>query len=182
GLSTVHGIVKQSNGHIWVDSQINQGTKFTILLPKAEIETIDRQEPTNEPSPQSAKTILLVEDEDMIRDLAQRTLLKDGYLVLEAKNGQEALDIFNEYSGTIDLLLTDIVMPGKIAGDKLAKIITSLRPETKILYISGHPKDIRLTQNFITQNSAFLQKPFTPSKLAHKVREVLDIKVSPTSA
>ncbi|MCB0169086.1 MAG: response regulator [Anaerolineae bacterium] len=182
GLSTVHGIIKQSNGHIWVDSQINQGTKFTILLPKAEIETIDRQEPTNEPSPQSAKTILLVEDEDMIRDLAQRTLLKDGYLVLEAKNGQEALDIFNEYSGTIDLLLTDIVMPGKIAGDKLAKIITSLRPETKILYISGHPKDIRLTQNFITQNSAFLQKPFTPSKLAHKVREVLDIKVSPTSA
>ncbi|MCB9101935.1 MAG: response regulator [Anaerolineales bacterium] len=182
GLSTVHGIIKQSNGHIWVNSELNQGTKFTIFLPKAEMEVSDLPEPIHLQSNQSSKTILLVEDEDMIRDLAQRTLLKDGYVVLEARNGQEALDVFNEYSGTIDLLLTDIVMPGKIAGDKLAKIIEALRPETKILYISGHPKDIRLVQNFITQNSAFLQKPFTPTMLAHKVREVLDAKVSPTNA
>ncbi|MCB0166126.1 MAG: response regulator, partial [Anaerolineae bacterium] len=180
GLSTVHGIIKQSNGHIGVESQLNQGTKFTIFLPKAEMEIAHLIESTHWPSNQSTKTILLVEDEDMIRDLAQRTLLKHGYLVLEAKNGQEALDVFNEYSGTIDLLLTDIVMPGRIAGDKLAQIVMSLHPDIKVLYISGHPKDIRLTQNFITQNSAFLQKPFTPTMLAHKVQDVLDTKLSST--
>ncbi|MCB0211033.1 MAG: response regulator [Anaerolineae bacterium] len=173
GLATVHGIIKQSNGHICVDSYLNRGSLFTIYLPKAEASELEIKTmviPQTEPG---FETILLVEDEDMIRDLARRTLSKSGYVVLEAKNGHEALEVSNQYAGQIHLLLTDVIMPGKMPGDQLAESIVALRPNTKVLYISGHTKDIISTQDIMKQNSDFLQKPFTPNTLIHKVREVL---------
>lgn len=174
GLATVHGIVKQSNGHIRVDSQPNEGTTFKIYLPTAEADKAERQKtPVIRPADQGTETILLVEDETMIRDLARRALTKNGYNVLEANSGHEALEVSKQHIGSIDLLLTDIIMPGQIHGDQLAKAITILRPDLKILFISGHTKDVKSTQEIINQRSNFLQKPFTPSSLVNKVREVL---------
>ena len=174
GLATVHGIVKQSNGHIWVGSSANKGTTFKIYLPKVKADELKTQKNTATLQPkQNSQTILLVEDEPMIRDLARRTLLRSGYIVLEARNSQEALEVSKQYEGQIHLLLTDIIMPGKIPGDKLAKSIFASRPYIKILYISGHTRDILSTQDIVNQNFCFLQKPFTPTTLVHKVREVL---------
>ena len=173
GLATVHGIIKQSNGHICVDSYPQKGTLFTIYLPKAEAAELEVKTIVIPQAEQGTETILLVEDEDMIRDLARRTLAKSGYIVLEAKNGYEAIEVSNQHLGQIHLLLTDVIMPGKLPGDQLAKSIVALRPDIKILYISGHTKDIISPQDIMNHNSGFLQKPFTPNTLVHKVREVL---------
>jgi CheY-like chemotaxis protein len=175
GLATVHGIINQSDGHIWVYSEPGQGTAFKIYLP--EIET-DKQ--THRPPEKSAgstrgfESILLVEDENMVRDLAHRVLLDDGYSVLVTRNGVEALRICEQHPGPIHLLVTDVVMPGGLSGRELADRLTSLRPEMKVLYMSGYPDKAIVHHGVLEPGIAFLDKPFTPTALTQKVREVLD--------
>jgi DNA-binding NtrC family response regulator len=116
----------------------------------------------------------LVEDESLVRELAHRTLLNEGYLVLEASHGEEALRVAHDYEGAIELLVTDVVMPGGMSGRQLVEQLTPLRRELKVLYMSGYTDDAVVRYGVVTDGIAFLQKPFTPSSLAGKVREVLD--------
>jgi DNA-binding response OmpR family regulator/nitrogen-specific signal transduction histidine kinase len=184
GLATVYGIVQQSQGYIEVSSQPEQGTTFQIYLPRSEqdIELADQEQTPTDESQQGTETILLVEDEDLVRELARYTLLQDGYNVLEAGHGQEALKFCEQYSDPIHLLLTDVVMPGGLSGHDLAEQLALKNPNLKVLYMSGYV-DETIAQRGMTLNSdvAFLQKPFSPIDLSHKVREVLDTQVGPTT-
>jgi PAS domain S-box-containing protein len=172
GLSTVYGIVKQSRGFIFVDSEIGRGTAFTVYLP---LTTADREERLNRPQPtgpaSGRETVLLVEDERMVRDLAKQVLIRHGYQVLTAENGQHALEVSREFHGNIDLLVTDIVMAG-MSGPDLARRLESTNRVTSVLYMSGYAGDAVLGTG--ESGVAFLQKPFTPAALTQKVREVLD--------
>jgi two-component system, cell cycle sensor histidine kinase and response regulator CckA len=174
GLSTVYGIVKQSGGYIWVTSKLGEGTTFEIYLPLV-TEEAETNEPRKLPSKQSqaTETILVTEDEEVVRKLVRAILEMDGYKVLEARNGVEALSIADEYKDTIHLLITDMVMP-QMNGNELAERIASSRPEIRMLYMSGYT-DPEVIGNNISENSApFMQKPFTAEVLERKVREVLD--------
>lgn len=174
GLATVHGIVKQSGGHIWVYSEQNQGTTFKVYIPRTgQTETLDHSSQTTADIHLETGTILLVEDEDMVRDLAYRILLKGGYTVLQAGNGPEAIDIANQHTGQIDLLLTDVIMPGGMNGQTLAQRIILKQPGMKVLFMSGYTDDAIVHHGVLDSGTAFLQKPFTPHFLLQKVREVL---------
>lgn len=177
GLATVHGIVKQSGGAIQVASEPGRGTIFHIFLPQVE----DSLSP---PLPETAhlaivqgsETILLVEDEDEVRTLTAFVLQSWGYQVLTASDGKEAIQIVGQFHDPIHLLLTDVVMP-EIGGRQLAEIILRTRPDTKILFLSGYTDDAIVRHGVSQAEVAFLQKPFTATGLAAKVREVLDGKV-----
>lgn len=175
GLSTVLGIVEQSGGAIWCQSELGQGTRFQVLLPAITADADQGQSPSADlaESPEGvAEIVLLVEDEDMLRRLA-RTILKDrGYVVLEARDGQEALAISQAHVGRIDLLLSDVTMP-ELGGRELAERLLTTRPEIKVLFMSGHTQDVILKEG-VEAGAPFLQKPFLPKELAHKVRELLD--------
>jgi len=177
GLATVLGIIEQSGGAIWCNSELGQGARFSVLLP-AMVEAPDHVEgPAGRLSAApkgSAEMILLVEDEDMVRRLARTILEARGYVVLEAKDGREGLAVCESHSGTIDLLLSDVVMP-EMGGRELAERARIIRPDLKILFMSGHTQDVILKEG-IQKGAAFLQKPYLPAELAHKVREVLDAK------
>lgn len=175
GLATVHGIVSQSDGHIWVYSEAGQGTTFKIYLPQAE-EALEPL-PLNQFFPKTrlgSETILLVEDEDLVRSLTYRILLQNGYTVLEAHYGNEAIKICKQYKAPIHLLVTDVIMPGGMSGGQLAEHLTQLRPELKVLYTSGYTDNAIIHHNILNSDTAFLQKPFTPDTLIRKVRDVLD--------
>ena len=173
GLSTVYGIVKQSNGYIWVYSEPNQGSTFKIYLPRVMEEAEAIEKDTGEIKIQrGSETILLVEDNDMLCDFAVKVLRKSGYTVLEARNGKEALDASARHQEPIQLLLTDVVMPG-MNGRELARRLMSLRPEIKVMYISGYTDDAIVHHGVLEKGVFFLQKPFTPNLLLNKVREVL---------
>jgi CheY-like chemotaxis protein len=174
GLATVYGIVKQSGGYIMVQSEVDVGTRFEILLPLVE-EAPREQFTLRRGSSIHARgeTILVAEDEDAVRALTTRILRKRGYAVLEAKHGAEALEIAQKHSGRIDLLLTDVVMP-VLGGRELAERLARVRPAVKVLFMSGYANDA-LLQHGVSQGSrTFLEKPFTPDALATKVREVLE--------
>jgi two-component system, cell cycle sensor histidine kinase and response regulator CckA len=176
GLSTVYGIVKQSDGYVWVYSEPGKGTTFKIYLPRvgATGETIAVQ-----PAVAAAKagpgheTILLVEDEANLRRLARQSLENQGYSVLEATDGAAAIQLSNAHPGPIHLLLTDVIMPG-MNGRELALRISSLRPETKVLYMSGYTENAIGHNGTLDAGVSLLQKPFTLPALKAKVREVLD--------
>jgi two-component system cell cycle sensor histidine kinase/response regulator CckA len=174
GLSTVYGIVKQSGGNIWVYSEPGQGTTFKIYLPREEepLEEI-REKVVKEEFPRGSETVLVVEDEEEVRKLAVRILQKQGYKVLEASQGNEALFICEQHEEPIHLLVTDVVMPG-MSGRELSERLTSLRPEIKILYMSGHTNSAIVHHGVLEPGVNLLQKPFTPEALARKVREVLE--------
>jgi PAS domain S-box-containing protein len=177
GLSTVYGIVKQSGGNIWVYSEPGHGTTFKIYLPRVnEAIKLEKDCPAHTSLPKGSETILLVEDELMVRNIARETLEMNGYKVLEAANGSEALSISGPYGETIDLLLTDVVMPG-MSGKELAGLLSSSRPETKVLYMSGYTEDAIVHHGVLEEGILFLEKPFVPDALALKVREVLNQKV-----
>jgi PAS domain S-box-containing protein len=174
GLSTVYGIVKQSGGNIWVYSEIDHGTTFKIYLPQVEAPIKPVQVKTEDQSlAGGTETVLLVEDEDVVRGLAQRILEQAGYRVIAANGGEEALALCETHTEPIDLLLTDVVMP-QTSGKQLAERLTALRPQTKVLFMSGYTDEAIVHHGVLDTNVEFIQKPFTPTALAKKVRQVLD--------
>jgi len=175
GLATVHGIVNQSGGHIWVYSEPGQGTTFKIYLPRVEASSKPaRPGRLLSPVVHGSETILLVEDEESVRDLAYFILLEKGYRVLPARHGAEAIQIGEQQTGPIHLLLTDVVMPGGMSGRELAERLKRLRPGLKVLYMSGYTDNAIVHHGVLEPGTAFLQKPFAPDTLARKVRETLD--------
>jgi CheY-like chemotaxis protein len=174
GLATVDGIVKQSGGNIWVSSELGKGTTLKIYLPRVEkTSALPEPRPAQAETLCGSETILLVEDEEMVRALAQAILERYGYHVLAARNGHDALRFAQEGPGQIHLLLTDTIMP-EMNGPELAKRFLSFRPETKVLFMSGYTDKVIGYAGALEPGTAFLQKPFTPQTLTHKVREVLN--------
>ncbi len=174
GLSTVYGIVQQSKGHIWVYSVQGRGTTFKIYLPRVDepLEGI-RKEVLKEELPRGNETILIVEDEEEVRKLAGKILVRQGYRILETFNGDEALVVCERRRSPIHLMLADIVMPG-MSGSELAKRLKPLYPEIKILYMSGYTDDAIVRHGVLEKGVNYIQKPFTMEGLARKVREELD--------
>jgi two-component system, cell cycle sensor histidine kinase and response regulator CckA len=173
GLSTVYGIIRQSGGHIWVESELGKGTSVKVYLPRAREATESvRQAKQSEQMPRGNETILLAEDEQRVRGVTAKVLARLGYKVLEAGDGQEALEVAKEYTGEIHLLLTDIMMP-RMSGRELAERLGRDRGALKVLLSSGYSDD-PISQVTLDASTPFLQKPFTPRSLAIKIREVLD--------
>ena len=175
GLSTCYGIIKQSGGHISVYSEPGRGTTFKIYLPQVELQTkIPIQRLDSPDLPRGTETILLVEDDPALREMAATLLRRLGYTVLAAANGIEALSLKQQRdSGYVDLLFTDVVMP-HMSGKELADRVQALYPYTRILFTSAYTGNAIVHQGVLNPGAALLQKPFTPSALAHKLREVLD--------
>ncbi|HEY5281173.1 MAG TPA: response regulator [Polyangia bacterium] len=173
GLSTVFGIVKQSGGNVWVYSEPGKGTTFKVYLPRVDA-TIDVLRPTASPTTlRGSETILLVEDEEQVRTIVQSILVRQGYRVIVAQNATEALLLCEQHLQTIDLLLTDVVMP-HMSGPELARRLLTSRPAMKVLCMSGYTDDSIVRHGVLESGVAFLQKPVTPASLARKIREILD--------
>jgi signal transduction histidine kinase len=174
GLSTVHGIVKQSEGHIEVYSELGCGTTFKVYLPRVEGAAGSVERPRTEPTrSRGQETVLVVEDEDLIRRVVCESLRSRGYSVLEARDGTEAIAICEDASLPLELLLTDVVMP-LMSGPELAQRIESIRPTLPVLYMSGYTDRALIHQGLRREGSGFIQKPFTPDVLANAVREHID--------
>jgi CheY-like chemotaxis protein len=175
GLSTVYGIVKQSGGNIWVYSEPGMGTSFNIYFPLADGPAEEPKEKkfVKENLPHGNETILVVEDEGEVRKLAVKILKGQGYRVLDASHGDEALQIHEKHNGPIHLMLVDVVMPG-MSGSELVKRLSPLHPETKILYMSGYTDDAIVHHGVTAKGVNYIQKPFTIEGVTRKVREVMD--------
>jgi PAS domain S-box-containing protein len=174
GLSTVYGIVKQSGGNIWVYTEPNQGTTFKIYLPRilaTPVAPVARKQARR--ALRGSETILLVEDAEGVRTLARRVLTSNGYTVLVAARGSEALQLAQDYSEHIHLLLTDVIMP-ELSGWDLAQQMVKLRPGIKVLYMSGYTDEMIVHHGVLDEGIAYLQKPYTTDRLVERVREVLD--------
>jgi two-component system, cell cycle sensor histidine kinase and response regulator CckA len=173
GLATVLGIVLQSGGNVGVYSELGAGTTFKVYLPRTDrtiVLALGSQPP---PSLVGTETILLVEDEEQVRLVASAILRRNGYQVIEASDGEEALLILKDPTLKVALLLTDVVMP-RMSGRKLAEQVALLRPDMKLLFASGYTDDAIVRHGVLDAGVAFLQKPFTPLGLLSKVRDVLD--------
>ena len=178
GLATVYGIIKQSNGFIWVESEPGQGTTFEVQFPRIDQPAMDLVKDEEESvvnMPTGSETVLLVEDEEPVRRAALEVLNVLGYQVFEASSGAQAIQIAQIVNKPIDLLLTDVVMP-RMNGRDLAEEIKSLHPETIVLFMSGYNDDIISNHGVLEENVHFLSKPFTPLTLANRIREVLEKK------
>lgn len=176
GLSTVYGIVKQSGGTIAVYSEVGQGTSFKIYLPRLshqELPSSTSEQNEAAPMATGTETILLAEDEEMVRTLTTRALVAGGYTVLLAGNGDEALAKAHKYAAPISLLVTDVVMPG-MSGRELSERLSMRHPETKVLYMSGYTDDAIIRHGVLKAGTAFIQKPYSLGHLLRKIREVLD--------
>ncbi len=173
GLATVHGIVRQSGGHIALYSELEHGTSFKVYLPFADAPVGQPRAADEVASLEGSETILLVEDNDMLRLLMIEVLEGYGYTVLAASNGREAIAIAEERHESFDLLLTDVIMPG-ISGRKLADTLAASRPRLAVLFTSGYPADTVLRHGIAEARVAFIQKPFLADELAHKIRVALD--------
>jgi len=174
GLSTVYGIVKQSGGYIEVYSELGQGTVFRIYLPRVDQAAEALVRVGTGPLPQQgSETILLVEDDQMVRTFALQVLTQRGYEVLAAASGREALSVSQEHAGQIELLLTDTVMPG-MSGPQVAENLRRSRPGTKVIYMSGYTDEAVIRHGVLNERVHFIQKPFDPDHLGRKVRQVLN--------
>jgi two-component system, cell cycle sensor histidine kinase and response regulator CckA len=176
GLATVFGIVKQSGGGITAESEPGVGTVFKVYLPRIELGAPIEWRPSQPPARgtvRGTETILLVEDEERVRSLARTILRRNGYQVLEAQSGGDALLICEQYIATIDLLLSDVVMP-RMSGRQLGERLRTVRPSMKILFMSGYTDTAIVSRGVLDPGIAFLQKPLTPETLTRKIREVLD--------
>jgi CheY-like chemotaxis protein len=173
GLSTVYGIVEQSGGRILVFSEPGHGSTFNIYLPRLQ----QRPSPLGTVQvimqPHGSETILVVEDEDAVRTLLCSILQKQGYTILHAKNGGEGLLVCEQYVGKIHLMMTDVIMPAMSGGD-LANRVQGIRPEMRVLFMSGYTDTAIVHHGVLAPGTAFLEKPFTPLTVARKVREVLE--------
>jgi two-component system cell cycle sensor histidine kinase/response regulator CckA len=175
GLATVHGIVKQSGGHVFVYSEPDKGSTFKVYLPTFGESPAAAGPVVEKDAPSGTETVLVVEDEASLRQIVRECLEEVGYTVLEAPDGLAALELAERHRGPIPLLITDVVMPG-LGGRELARRLTEKRPDTKVLYMSGYTDDAVILHGVLTADMPFLEKPFTPGGLARKVREVLDRK------
>ncbi len=173
GLATSHGIINQAGGHIWVYSEENIGTTFKIYLPMENMPLDDMVEVTRGKLPMGTETILLVEDEPLVRGLAVQILRAQGFKVIDAKDGEEALELSQSYQGVIHLCVTDVVMP-KMGGKELAEQLVMMRPEIKIMFASGYTDETVMQHGVLERGVEFLQKPYTLALLTRRVREVLD--------
>ena len=174
GLATVYGIVKQTGGYIWVYSEVGHGTVFRVYLPRVgtALPTAER-EPLPLEELHGSETILVAEDSESLREMAEEYLESIGYTVLSAVSGEKALQRAKDFQGPIHLLLTDVVMP-EMSGPELANHMSSLRPGVKIIFTSGYTDDAMARQGILDQNVAFIQKPYRPKALAKKIRQVLN--------
>jgi CheY-like chemotaxis protein len=180
GLSTVYGIVKQSGGHVWLHSAPGSGTEITILLPR--VDDVADAVPVHQtpPAPSDhggSETILLVEDEPSVRELARRILHSRGYNVLVAMDGPSAIEMVEHGQQHVDLLLTDVIMPG-LNGQDVAERVRALRPDIRVLFMSGYNEEAVLRDGVLAAGAAFLEKPFSPSELLNRVRRILQTKSS----
>jgi hypothetical protein len=173
GLSTVFGIVKQSGGSVEVYSELGRGTSVNVYLPRIDQPVVVEAETRKRRAAGGSETILLAEDDEMVRTLVSEALRREGYVVLESADPIEARRLAERHKGVIQLLVTDVVMP-KISGRELAEQLLSSRPEMKVLYMSGYTENAVLNNGVLHKDVAFLQKPFTPAALTEKVREVLE--------
>jgi two-component system cell cycle sensor histidine kinase/response regulator CckA len=181
GLSTVYGIVKQNNGYIMPYSEMGHGTTFRIYFPRVrETPEVRNQKPTQAEFAKGTETILIVEDEASLRELARELLEANGYKVIEAERGEKAMHLVEHSQTPIDLLLTDVVMPG-IGGRQLAKRLLELRPGLHVLYMSGYTDDVISNRGVLPENTLLLPKPFTRAILLRRVREALNAKTSLSS-
>ncbi len=173
GLATVYGIVQQSDGAVWVQSELGSGTTFKVFLP-----LLSKDDESEEPAAVASTlsrgngTVLVVEDEDAVRKVALRVLARAGYLVLEARNGVEAAELIRASTATVDLVLTDMLMPG-LGGRELAQIVWAQREDARILFMSGYAKDTLVPDDLLRPGVGFLQKPFSSSVLLHRVGQMM---------
>ena len=177
GLSTVYGIVKQSGGNIWVYSELGEGTTFKVYLPRVDEGSDEAQKSVVEAGlPAGSETILLVEDEEIVRKMMRQILEMHGYRVLVAANGRDAIEVCKKRDRPIDLVITDVVMP-QMGGRELIENLESLLTDTKVLYMSGYTDDAIVHHGVLDETMHFLEKPFTPNVLIKKVREILEESV-----
>jgi CheY-like chemotaxis protein len=177
GLATVYGIVKQSGGYIWVYSEPEKGSTFKVYFPRVD-EQVEKnaQNARNEKAERGSETVLLVEDDDAVRELAEVILTAHGYAVICANGPKRAEEIAEERGDKIDLVLTDVIMP-TMSGRELVKKLSAKNPRLRVLYMSGYTDNVIAQGGVLEEGLAFLQKPFTPRALSQKVREVLDAAV-----
>jgi PAS domain S-box-containing protein len=173
GLATVYGIVKQTGGSVWAYSEVDHGTTFKVYLPRVWEQARVEHEPQERPSLGGSETVLLVEDEDIVRSLVSEMLTSAGYRVLAAPDGASALATAGEFRGQIDVLMSDVVMPG-MSGQELAGHLVRVRPGVRVLFTSGYTEDAISGHGVLSPGTAFLEKPFTSGQLGEKLRALLD--------
>jgi PAS domain S-box-containing protein len=173
GLATVYGIIKQNQGFITVDSQPGAGSTFGLYLPRVQARVVEAKHPGHQPVQRGTETILVVEDEEPVLEMSSQILRQHGYTVMAARLPEAALKLVEQHQGRMDLLVTDVVMPG-MNGRELKERITHLKPGIRCLYTSGYPADVIAHQGILDEGIHFLHKPFTISSLTRRVREVLE--------
>ncbi len=176
GLATVYGVVTQSGGHVEVESAVGRGTTFKVYLPLADAEQDEAAAAPTTARPRASETVLLIEDAEPLREMVQEILEADGYRVMAAEHAERALDVASSHAGPIALVITDVVMPG-MSGPAVAERLQVLRPETRVLFMSGYTDEAIGQQGVLDRETHFIQKPFSAEALLRKVREVLDQRV-----
>ncbi len=174
GLSVVYGIVHQSGGEVWVYSEVGVGTTFKIYLPRIDDAVVELARKAQSGAlPRGVETVLLVDDEAALRELIRQVLERNGYSVLVARDGTEALRLAKEHAGPIELLMTDVVMPG-LSGTKVAELVAADRPEIKVLFVSGYSDDAVVRRDLMAPGTGFLSKPFALEAVLRQIRQLLD--------